>query len=40
MSTDQSGFDFEMINPEEDTELETREVAKHCCHHCGYVNND
>ncbi|WP_437964131.1 hypothetical protein WMF04_31000 [Sorangium sp. So ce260] len=40
MSTDQSGFDFEMINPEEDTQLEAREVSQHCHCHCGYVNDD
>ncbi|MGK3994340.1 hypothetical protein [Sorangium sp. So ce1024] len=40
MSTDQSGFDVEMINPEEQTELEVREVSKHCCGCGGYVKDE
>lgn len=39
MNTDKSGFDFEMITPEDPTELEVREVALHC-HCCGYVNDE
>ncbi|WP_437572313.1 hypothetical protein [Sorangium sp. So ce542] len=40
MSTDTSGFDLEMITPDDPTELEVREVPLYCRCCCGYVNDE
>lgn len=34
MSTEFSGFDFELIIGDEGTDLEAMELPHHCCHCC------